>query len=120
MTGRPAWYTHSSNQNNPWLNALQPENDIWIHPDVAHAKGIRDGEVVRVRSAAGEVRIKALVTPRIRKDTVYMAHGFGSRSTGQTTVKGRGGADETLMVSQADTITNNQAMHETFVEILKV
>jgi thiosulfate reductase/polysulfide reductase chain A len=120
VTGRPAWYTHSSNQNNPWLNALQPENDIWIHPDVAHAKGIRDGEVVRVRSAAGEVRIKALVTPRIRKDTVYMAHGFGSRSTGQTTVKGRGGADETLMVSQADTITNNQAMHETFVEILKV
>ncbi len=119
VTGRHAWFTHSANENNPWLNALYPENEIWINPDLAREKGIQNGDVVKVRSRVGEVRIKALVTPRIRKDTVFMVHGFGSNSAGQTTVRGRGGADQIVMEAHADEISNNQAMHETFVEIVK-
>ena len=119
VTGRYAFFTHSANQNNRWLNALHPENDIWINPDVARAKGIEDGDYVMVRSPVGEQRIKAYVTPRIRPDTVFISHGFGTNSAGQTTLYGKGGADQVLMESRADTITNNQALHETWVEITK-
>jgi len=119
VTGRYAWFTHSANQNNRWLNALHPENDVWINPDVAREKGIKDGDYVIVRSRVGEVRIKAFVTPRIRPDTVFISHGFGTNSAGQTTLYGKGGADQVLMESHADTITNNQALHETWVEIIK-
>ena len=119
VTGRYAWFTHSANQNNRWLNALHPENDIWINPDVAREKGIRDGEYVTVRSPVGEVKIKAYITPRIRPDTVFICHGFGTNSAGQTTLYGKGGADQVLMESKADTITNNQALHETWVEVIK-
>lgn len=119
VTGRHAWFTHSFNQNNPWLNELYPENEVWIHPEVARAKGIENGEYVKVRSSRDEIRIKALVTPRIRRDTVFICHGFGNASGGQSTVNGRGGADQVLMESAADEISDNQAMHETFVEILK-
>lgn len=119
VTGRHAWFTHSFNQNNPWLNELYPENEVWIHPDVARAKGIENGEYVKVRSSRDEIRIKALVTPRIRPDTVFICHGFGNASGGQTTLRGRGGADQVLMESAADEISDNQAMHETFVEVLK-
>jgi thiosulfate reductase/polysulfide reductase chain A len=119
ITGHMAQFTHSANQNNPWLNSLSPENEAWITPKLAQEKGISNGEYVRVRSDVGEVKIKALVTPKIRKDTVFIVHGFGSSSGGQTTSKGRGGADQVLMQSAADTISGNQAMHETFVEIIK-
>lgn len=120
VTGRYAWFTHSANQNNRWLNAITPENDVWINPDVAREKGIKDGDYVLVRSRVGEVRIKAYVTPRIRPDTVFISHGFGTNSAGQTTLYGKGGADQVLMETHADTITDNQALHETWVEIVKV
>ena len=120
ITGRYAWFTHSTNQNNRWLHALHPENDVWINPDVARAKNIEDGEYVKVTSKVGEVTIKAFVTPRIRPDTVFITHGFGTNSTGQTTLYGKGGADQVLMEGLADKISNNQALHETFVEITKL
>ena len=117
VTGHVAQFTHAANQNNTWLNALYPENEAWINPAVAEAKGIRDGDYVRVRSDIAEIRIKAKVTRRIRPDTVFILHGFGSLSGGQGLTYRKGGADQVLMKSAADSITNNQAMHETFVEI---
>ena len=119
ITGRHSWFTHSFNQNNKWLNDLYPENEAWINPAVASEKGIKDGEYVKVKSSRGEIRIKAKVTPRIRKDTLFICHGFGGEKGGQTTLAGRGGPDQVLMESAADVISNNQAMHETFVEVLK-
>ncbi len=120
VTGRFAWFTHSANQNNRWLNALLPENTVWINPELAKRKGIKDGDYVNVSSSAGRVKIKAYVTPRIRPDTVYITHGFGTNSAGQTTLFGKGGADQILMASKADAITNNQALHETLVEITRI
>lgn len=117
ITGHMAQFTHAANQNNPWLNTLYPENELWIHPDVAVGKNIHNGDYVNVKSAVGETRIKAKVTRRIRSDTVFMVHGFGSDSGGQTLAHHKGGADQVLMKSAADAITNNQAMHETFVEV---
>ncbi len=118
ITGHMAQFTHAANQNNLWLNELYPENEVWIHPQVAAEKNIEDGDYVRVKSDIAEIRIKAKVTRRIRSDTVYIVHGFGSQSRGQSATYRKGGADQVLMKSAADAITNNQAMHETFVEVL--
>ncbi len=120
ITGRHAWFTHQRHGNNLWLHDLYPENEVWINPDVAAQKGIVSGEQVLVRSGAGEVKIKALVTPKIRPDTVFIVHGFGSTSAGQHAAYGKGGADFMLMESASDQISDNQAMHETFVEVLKI
>ncbi len=121
ITGRHAWFTHQrGHANNLWLHELYPENEVWLHPDVAKQKGIAEGEEVVVRSSVGEIRIKAKVTPRIRKDTVFICHGFGGMSPGQSVAKGKGGADFMLMESASDKITDNQATHETFVEVVKV
>jgi len=119
VTGRHAWFTHTSNQNNAWLHDIYPENELWINPDVARGKGIASGDYVKVKSAVGEVRVKALVTTKIRKDTVFLCHGFGSEVAGQKLAYRKGAADELLMKSHADVISNNQAMHETFVDIVK-
>lgn len=121
VSGRHAWFTHQrGHANNLWLHELYPENEAWIHPDIAKQKGISEGEMVLVKSSVGEIKIKAKVTPRIRKDTVFVCHGFGGMSAGQSTAKGKGGADFMLMESASDAITDNQATHETFVEVLKI
>ncbi len=121
ISGRHAWFTHQrGHANNLWLHELYPENEAWMHPDIAKEKGITEGEMVMVKSSAGEVKIKAKVTPRIRKDTLFICHGYGGKTGGQTTAKGKGGADYMLMESASDSITDNQATHETFVEIIKI
>ncbi len=117
ITGHMAQFTHAANQNNSWLNTLYPENELWINPAVAKNKAIKNGDYVLVKSDAGETRIKAKVTRRIRSDAVFMVHGFGSQSQGQALAYHKGGADQVVMKSAADVITNNQAMHETFVEV---
>ncbi len=119
VSGRHAWFTHTANQNNAWLHDLYPENELWINPDVARSKGIANGDYVRVKSEVGEARVKALVTTKIRKDTVFLCHGFGSDVAGQKLAYHKGASDQLLMKSHADVISNNQAMHETFVEVVK-
>ena len=48
---------------------------VWINPIDAEARGIRDGDMVRVRSKRGETRIRAKVTPRIMPGVASMEEG---------------------------------------------
>jgi formate dehydrogenase major subunit len=50
----------------PWLAELQPEVFVEISPELAQEKNIRNLDFVRVSSARGQVRVKALVTRRLR------------------------------------------------------
>jgi thiosulfate reductase/polysulfide reductase chain A len=119
LVGRHAIFTHAANQNNPWLHELMPENRLWIHPHAAAARGVADGDLVQVQSPAGQVRVKAAVTERIRPDCVYLPHGFDHLSALLTRVHGVGGCDADLIVSRKDRITGNAAMHETAVTVTR-
>jgi formate dehydrogenase major subunit len=55
---------------NPWLAELQPELFIELSPELAQEKGIKNLDWVRVSSARGSIRAKALVTRRIRPFTI--------------------------------------------------
>ena len=50
----------------PWLVELQPEAFVELSPQLAAAKGIRNGGWVTVTSKRGEFEGRALVTPRIK------------------------------------------------------
>ena len=52
-------------RNLPWLAELQPELFVELSPELAEEKGIRNLDWVRVSSARGQVRAKAMVTRRI-------------------------------------------------------
>lgn len=80
LHGHVAMHTHTSTDNNAYLHALMPENELWIHADSARALGVGDGDLVEVESEVGRVRLKAKVTQAIRPDSVFMAHGFGGVS----------------------------------------
>jgi len=50
----------------PWLAELQPELFIEMSPELAAEKNIKNLDFVRISTARGQIRAKALVTPRMR------------------------------------------------------
>ena len=119
VTGRNAYYTHASLQNNVWLHQLCPENRIWIHPRRARAMGIGDGDMVTIKSPVGKAHIKTFLTEGIREDSVFFVHGFGHTSRGLKTAYGIGASDQDLHMTGADEISGNMTFHETWVSIQK-
>jgi anaerobic selenocysteine-containing dehydrogenase len=74
--------------NNSWLHNSHrlvkgPERcTLLIHPDDAAARGIGNGERVRVVSRAGAVELAAEVTEGIRRGVVSLPHGWGHHRPG--------------------------------------
>ncbi len=69
--------------NNSWLHNSQrlvkgkPRCTLMIHPQDAAARGIGPGDLVRVRSRVGEVRVAAELTGDISPGVVSLPHGWG-------------------------------------------
>ncbi|OBH44947.1 molybdopterin-dependent oxidoreductase [Mycobacterium mantenii] len=74
--------------NNTWLHnvpALMKGKDrctLLIHPDDAARCGIADGDMVTVKSEAGEIKVPVEVTESIRPGVVSMPHGWGHGKPG--------------------------------------
>ena len=65
-----------------------PTPKVEIHPRLADALGIRDGERVRVVSRRGDLELPAHVVATIRPDTVFIPyHWPGDRSANRLTVR---------------------------------
>ena len=54
-----------------------PEPEVQIHPDLADARGVADGDLVRVVSRRGEAIGRAAITDTIRADTIFMPFHWG-------------------------------------------
>jgi anaerobic selenocysteine-containing dehydrogenase len=74
--------------NNTWMHnvpALMKGRDrctLLIHPDDAARCGIADGDVVTVKSAAGEIKVPVELTDAIKPGVVSMPHGWGHGKPG--------------------------------------
>lgn len=60
------WQGGSMSRNLPWLVELMPAMFVEISESLATAKGITNGADVIVSSARGEIRVKAMVTKRLK------------------------------------------------------
>ncbi|HPP83268.1 MAG TPA: formate dehydrogenase subunit alpha, partial [Rubrivivax sp.] len=71
-------------RSNPWLAELQQHMFVEINPVAANDRGIRDGEYVWVHSPSGaRLRVRALVTERVDRGTVFMPYHFAGRWQGE-------------------------------------
>ena len=119
VVGRSACVTQASSTNNALLSEFEPENTLWLNDGAAKELGIGQGDVVEVESSVGKGQLKTLVTPKIRKDTVYMLSGFGSISGGLSHTQGVGASIVELLEGRFDALCGNSAIHETFVSVKK-
>lgn len=66
---------HSSNDDNPLLREDCYRHGVWISGVDAKARGIKDGDLVRVFSETGEMILAAYVTNRMMPGTAAVHHG---------------------------------------------
>lgn len=66
--------THSSFGFIPELEQVARQQ-VWVNPADAQERGVESGDMVRVKSPAGEVEIEALVTNRIIPGTIGIPQG---------------------------------------------
>ncbi len=64
------WQTGTQTRCIPWLNELISCNFIELSPELAEEKGIKNGDVVRVWNNRGSVKVRAMVTIRIKPMTI--------------------------------------------------
>lgn len=119
VVGRNAYFTHCTTQNNALLCELESENTLWMHPLSARKLGIEHGDLVEVSSSIGKGKLNVSLNNGIRKDTVYMASGYGVISKGLNRIYGKGACIAELIEDHADEISGNMAMHETFIKVTK-
>jgi anaerobic dimethyl sulfoxide reductase subunit A len=65
---------HSTHDNHPWMEEAFRQ-EMWMNPLDAKARGIADGDRVRVFNGRGEVFIHVKVTPRIVPGVAAMPQG---------------------------------------------
>jgi formate dehydrogenase major subunit len=77
-TGRRLYHYHTRTQTGrcEGLNTLLPEETVDISAADAARIGIADGEMVKVSSRRGQVKVRARVTPEAPEGTVWMAFHF--------------------------------------------
>ena len=78
-TGRTLTHFHAFYDHGralPTLAKADPEPELWIAPDDAGARGVADGDQIRIHNERGDMRARARVTARIPAGTVWMRDGW--------------------------------------------
>lgn len=120
LYGRAPVHTFSKTQSNPLLRDMMSENELWINADMAAKIGIHNGQKVRLKNQDGVLSdpIKVKATERIRKDCVYMVHGFGQKSRQLRSTYKKGASDAELITKYyTDPLMGGTAMNVNFVTI---
>ncbi|WP_285057006.1 nitrate reductase [Pedobacter ginsengisoli] len=74
---RDQWHTMSKTGKVNKLKKHIPQAFLEIHPDDADELGIQDSDIVVVRSLRGDVRVKAKLSPAIKKGVVFLPMHWG-------------------------------------------
>ncbi|HST42527.1 MAG TPA: molybdopterin-dependent oxidoreductase [Conexibacter sp.] len=78
-TGRVAgqWHTMTRTGKSPALLAEEPEPFVELHADDAHAAGLSDGQLARVRSRRGAAHLRVRVSDRVAPGVAFAPFHWG-------------------------------------------
>ncbi len=109
-------HVHSTYYNIPILREAVMEG-LWINPMDAKARGIADGDLVKVWNDRGETRIQAKITPRIMPGVVALGEGawYKPRKDGVDT----GGSINMLTSQRPTPLSKGNPQHTNLVQIAK-
>lgn len=120
LYGRAPVHSFARSENNAWLNSLMPENQVWINSDAARDLRLEEGQEVILENQDGvrTLPVRVRITPGIRRDCVYMAHGFGHESKALRRAYHKGASDTQLMTRIAiDPLMGGTGMRVNFVRV---
>ena len=88
---------NSTGQNLSVLVAKRKTNPAFINPDDMARIACRDGDIVRIRSASGELVAVARAAANMRPGVVSMAHAFAGPEVSDAEVRERGSSTNRLI-----------------------
>ena len=123
LFGRAPTHSFGRTVNNKLLCEAFPENELWVNVDICRELGIENGERVMVVNQddvrTGPIRVRA--TRRIRRDCVYMVHGWGTQQKQLRHAYGKGASDSDLVTRfKVDPIMGGTGMNVNFVRMEQV
>lgn len=121
LYGRTPVHSFGKTQNNWVLMEMHGDNAVWLHTAEAARLGLRSGDYVWLENQQGvrEGPVAVFATERLRRDCVYLVHGFGHRAPGMKIADARGASDTALMSRyKLDPISGGAGMHVTFVKVV--
>ncbi|MDH5286372.1 MAG: formate dehydrogenase subunit alpha [Betaproteobacteria bacterium] len=117
-------------RSNPWLAELQQNMFVEINPRDANDRGIRDGEMVWVKTPTGaQLKVKAMVTERVGSGTTFMPYHFSGWWQGKDMLEFypqgsapivRGEAANTATTYGYDSVTMMQETKTTVCQVARV
>ena len=115
--GRSSNMPHAIALNQPAVGGKK-QNICELHPSVAKAKGIKDGDRVKIKSSAGVVIAIARVTELTRPDTLVLPFSQGHWAMGRW-AKDRGTHTNTVIAQQSDRISGMATIYAAKVSVEK-
>ncbi|WP_413740394.1 dimethylsulfoxide reductase subunit A [Sodalis sp. RH14] len=109
--------THSTYGNIAILKAANPQ-EIWINPLDAQARGIKDGDIIRIFNDRGEVRINARVTPRMMPGVVGLGEGAWYAPDGNRI--DHAGSINVLTTQRPSPLAKGNPSHTNLVEVVRL
>jgi anaerobic selenocysteine-containing dehydrogenase len=95
-----------------------------VHPDDAERLGLRDGELARVSSRAGEVQVPVEVTDAVMPGVVSIPHGWGHDAEGarMTVASAHAGTNSNVLADEQliDPLSGNAVLNGIPVELAPV
>lgn len=110
--------THSSFGAVELLQELNPQ-ELWINPADADARGVKQGDMVRVSNEFGEMELLAKVTPRIVEGTVACAQGAWHHADMAGDRVDVGGNINTLTTQRPTPLAKANPQHTNICQVVK-
>jgi anaerobic selenocysteine-containing dehydrogenase len=102
---------HSQFNNLEMIRALSPEPFVQIHPEDAGARGVSDGDIVRIFNDRGEIRVPARLDWAVRSGCVAVTNGWWIT---------QGGSVNFCSLGRETDMGHGAAFHDNLVEVEKV
>ncbi|MCP4042161.1 MAG: DMSO reductase, partial [Gammaproteobacteria bacterium] len=81
-TYKVAVHSHSRTSHCKWLSEIKHDNPGWINTKTAAARGIKNGDRIKVSSDIGEITTTAYVTEGIIPGIIAISHHLGRKHSG--------------------------------------
>ena len=124
MIGRRLLRQHNTwTHNSQRLSKGRNECTLMIHPDDAKIIGVRNGEIVSVKSRVGAINVEAEITDDIMSGVVSLPQGFGASKKSNMSVAA---AQNSVSINdltdemRVDELTGNAALNGVGVLVEKI
>lgn len=123
ITGKQSIHTHTQTANVPMLMQITKDYDlerVWMNPKRAKELGIKDGDMVEIKSSEATSKVRVFVTERIHPEAIFVPSHYGIRSKYQKTAKDIGFGYMEHVPFDLEPIGGHAMIHEVIVTVRKV